>query len=84
VGGGGWKGGVGGGTVSGVTIYSDDDATQALYGGLPELRSLLQGPMPSPGASADRFVAALRNGFGANAHNTATLEPNLRGPSGSL
>jgi lipid-binding SYLF domain-containing protein len=71
-----------GAALTGATISRDDDATQALYGGLPELRSLLQGPMPSPGASADRFVAALRNGFGANAHNTAALEPNLRGPSG--
>src|ERR1700722_16308965 len=51
------KGLFAGATLSGATISRDDDATQALYGGLPELRSLLQGPMPSPGASADRVGA---------------------------
>jgi SH3 domain-containing YSC84-like protein 1 len=71
------KGLFAGATLSGAVISRDDNATQALYGGLPELRSLLQGPMPSPGASADRFVAALRAGYGANAHNTAALEPGL-------
>ena len=40
----------------------------------PRAALLLQGPMPSPGASADRFVAALRNGFGPGVPN-ATAEP---------
>ena len=68
------KGLFAGATLSGATISRDDDATQALYGGLPELRSLLQGPMPSPGASADRFVAALRNGFGVERDSQATAD----------
>jgi SH3 domain-containing YSC84-like protein 1 len=70
-----------GATLSGAKISRDDDATQALYGGLPELRSLLQGPMTSPGTPADRFVAAVRDSFGANAHPAAALEPT---PSGRL
>jgi SH3 domain-containing YSC84-like protein 1 len=69
-----------GATLSGATISRDDDATQALYGGLPELRSLLQGPMTSPGASADRFVAAVGHAFGANAHPVAAFEPGIAGP----
>ena len=68
------KGLFAGATIGGASISRDDDATQALYGGLPELRSLLQGPMPSPGASADRFVAAVRAGFGPSSHPAAALE----------
>jgi lipid-binding SYLF domain-containing protein len=60
-----------GAAFSGAKISRDDDATQALYGGLPELRSLLQGPITSPGAPADRFVAAVRSAFGANARAAA-------------
>jgi lipid-binding SYLF domain-containing protein len=71
-----------GATFSGATISRDDDATQALYGGLPELRSLLQGPMTSPGAPADRFVAAVRNAFGANARPAAAFEPGMGGGVG--
>jgi lipid-binding SYLF domain-containing protein len=70
------KGLFAGATFNGATVSRDDSATQALYSGLPELRSVLQGPMPSPGASADRFVAALRNGFGPGAPNAAA-EPGL-------
>jgi SH3 domain-containing YSC84-like protein 1 len=64
-----------GATFSGASIARDDDATQALYGGLPELRSLLQGPMPSPGASADRFVAAVRDRFGPSPRQAAACVP---------
>ncbi len=66
------KGLFAGATLSGATISRDDDATQALYGGMPELRSLLQGPMPSPGASANRFTAAISGAFGF--HPAARLE----------
>jgi lipid-binding SYLF domain-containing protein len=72
-----------GATFSGATISRDDDATQALYGGLPELRSLLQGPMTSPGAPADRFVAAVGHAFGANAHPVAAFEPGIGGGLGT-
>jgi lipid-binding SYLF domain-containing protein len=68
------KGLFAGATIGGASISRDDDATQALYGGLPELRSLLQGPMPSPGASADRFVAAVRAGYGPKSRPAAALE----------
>jgi lipid-binding SYLF domain-containing protein len=71
-----------GAIFSGATISRDDDATQALYVGLPELRSLLQGPMPSPGAPADRFVAAVRNAFGANARPAAAVERGEGGERG--
>jgi lipid-binding SYLF domain-containing protein len=71
-----------GATLSGASIARDDEATQALYGGLPELRSLLQGPMPSPGASADRFVAAVRERFGASSRPAAALVPGLGWPAG--
>ena len=63
-----------GATLSGASVARDDDATQALYGGLPELRSLLQGPMPSPGASADRMIAALRDAFGPPKAPAAAFE----------
>jgi lipid-binding SYLF domain-containing protein len=76
------KGLFAGATLSGATISRDDEATQALYGGLPELRSLLQGPMPSPGAPADRFVAAVRDAFGASARPAAAFEPGMGGPLG--
>lgn len=76
------KGLFAGATFNGATVSRDDSATQALYGGLPELRLLLQGPMPSPGASADRFVAALRNGFGPGAPNAAA-GPGVDGRLGS-
>ena len=72
-----------GATLSGAAISRDDDATQALYGGLPELRSLLQGPMTSPGAPADRFVAAVRNAFGANARPAAAFERGTGDPLGT-
>jgi SH3 domain-containing YSC84-like protein 1 len=77
------KGLFAGATFGGASISRDDDATQALYGGLPELRSLLQGPMSSPGPSADRFVAALRAGFGPNAHVASAPGPDLPGGVGS-
>jgi lipid-binding SYLF domain-containing protein len=77
------KGLFAGATLTGASISRDDDATQALYGGLPELRSLLQGPMPSPGASADRFVAAVHAAFGANASPAAALEPSPPGRLGN-
>ncbi len=67
-----------GATLSGASIARDDDATLALYGGLPELRSLLQGPMPSPGASADRFVAAVRDRFGPKPRPAAAVGPDPR------
>lgn len=76
------KGLFAGATLNGATISRDDEATQALYGGLPELRSLLQGPMPSPGAPADRFVAAVRDGFGSSARPAAAFEPGTGGPLG--
>jgi lipid-binding SYLF domain-containing protein len=63
-----------GATLSGASVARDDDATLALYGGLPELRSLLQGPMPSPGASADRMVAAVRDAFGPPKAPAAAFE----------
>lgn len=72
-----------GATLTGASIPRDDDATQALYGGLPELRSLLQGSMPSPGASADRFVATVRGDFGPGSRPAAALEPGGSGPLGS-
>jgi lipid-binding SYLF domain-containing protein len=71
-----------GATLSGASVTRDDDATQALYGGLPELRSLLQGPMPSPGASADRMVAAVREAFGPPKPPAAAFDgrpPNVDG-----
>lgn len=72
-----------GATISGSKISRDDDATQALYGGLPELRSLLQGAMTSPGAAADRFVAAVRTAFGSSAHPPAASEPGIGGHIGT-
>jgi lipid-binding SYLF domain-containing protein len=77
------KGLFAGATLSGASIKRDDDATQGLYAGVPELRSLLQGPMPSPGDSADRFVAAVRAAFGPGAHPTAALRPAAYGRIGS-
>jgi lipid-binding SYLF domain-containing protein len=77
------KGLFAGATLGDALVARDDDATQALYGGVPELRSLLQGPMSSPGPSADRFVAALRAGFGPNAHVAAAPGPDLPGGVGS-
>ena len=77
------KGLFAGATFTDASIARDDDATQALYGGLPELRSLLQGPMPSPGAAADRFVATVRGDFGPKARPAAALEPGAGGPLGS-
>jgi len=72
-----------GATLTDASVSRDDDATQALYGGLPELRSLLQGPMASPGASADRFVATVRGAFGPKSRPAAALEPGASGPLGS-
>jgi lipid-binding SYLF domain-containing protein len=72
-----------GATLSGSKISRDDDATQSLYGGLPELRSLLQGPMTSPGPAADRFVAAVRNAFGSSAHPPAASVPGIGGHIGT-
>ncbi len=74
-----------GATLSGASIARDDDATLALYGGLPELRSLLQGPMPSPGPSADRLVAAIRDAFGPPKAPAAAFETRLgHGPGATL
>jgi lipid-binding SYLF domain-containing protein len=72
-----------GATVSGAKISRDDDATQALYGGLPELRSLLQGSMTSPGAPADRFVLAVRNAFGSSAQPPAAADRRVGGHIGT-
>jgi lipid-binding SYLF domain-containing protein len=72
-----------GATVSGAKISRDDDATQALYGGLPELRSLLQGPMTSPGAAADRFVLAVRNAFGSSLQPPAAANRSVGGHIGT-
>jgi lipid-binding SYLF domain-containing protein len=69
-----------GAPLSGASIARDDAATEALYGGLPELRSLLQGPMPSPGTSADRFVAAVRDRFGPSSRPAAAVVPALGQP----
>jgi lipid-binding SYLF domain-containing protein len=70
-----------GATFSGATISRDDSATQALYGGMPELSSMLEGPMPMPGAAAARFVAACREAFGPGASPAAVLRAS---PLGSL
>lgn len=67
-----------GAALTGAKITRDDDGTEALYGGLPELRSLLQGPMASPGASADRFTSAVRGAFGPRASAAATQTPQGR------
>lgn len=64
-----------GATFSGATIGRDDDATKALYGGMPELSSLLGGgDMPMPGAAASRFVATLKESFGPTAR-AASVRP---------
>jgi lipid-binding SYLF domain-containing protein len=60
-----------GATFSGATISRDDDATEALYGGLPDLRSLLEEHRALPSASAGRFVAVVRDGFGPAARPLA-------------
>jgi lipid-binding SYLF domain-containing protein len=62
-----------GATFSGATISRDNDATQALYGGMPDLRTILEGGVPLPGAAAGRFVTAVRNSFGPNAQPAAFL-----------
>jgi SH3 domain-containing YSC84-like protein 1 len=67
-----------GAALTGAKLSRDDDGTEALYGGLPELRSLLQGPMKSPGASADRFTSAVRGAFGPRAAPAAFLAPPSR------
>jgi SH3 domain-containing YSC84-like protein 1 len=66
-----------GAALTGAKLSRDDEGTEALYGGLPELRSLLQGPMASPGASADRFTSAVRVAFGPKSVAVATLPASL-------
>jgi lipid-binding SYLF domain-containing protein len=56
-----------GATLSGATISRDDDATEALYGEIPDLRSLLESPRAPVGASAARFTAVVRDAFGPSA-----------------
>jgi SH3 domain-containing YSC84-like protein 1 len=68
-----------GATFSGATIARDDSATLALYGGMPELSSMLEGPMPMPGAAASRFVAACREAFGPGPRPAAVLRGTHRG-----
>jgi lipid-binding SYLF domain-containing protein len=67
-----------GAALTGAKLSRDDEGTEALYGGLPELRSLLQGSMKSPGASADRFTSAVSGAFGPRAVPAANLDPRSR------
>jgi lipid-binding SYLF domain-containing protein len=67
-----------GATFSGGSISRDDDATQALYGGMPSLMTMLEGGVPMPGASAGRFMTALRNSFGPGSQPAASLSPEGR------
>jgi len=60
-----------GATINGANISRDDDATMALYGGPMDLYTLLMEPRPMPDASAERFVAVIRDSFGPTARPLA-------------